>query len=847
MSADLSFALKRFAAPIAVLLLGSRGLAGQGSNAAVSQAGRVVPVTAGVDAPARSVGWGVTTINVDSALMAAHPRTLSELLAARVPGLSVVRLSGDPDAGSYVRLRGATSVWGEPQPLLVVDGVPVEAPDAWSALPSQVPSSRLDDFDPEDIERIDILSGPASSAIYGVGAGRGAILLTTRGGAGGSLNVRGWSEVGVSSNVTSLPANYTRSGTSPRCTLLREGQGQCVPGPLETFRPLERAGLFTSGRSEAAGFSASGGLARVRTYWSGRAQHEAGVLDADYATRYHTRLNVSREFFGRLHVSGGGGYVRRAAVLRQDDPVSRGLRGWDDVNRDFFSNPSFAILPTPQMDRDGSRLTRGANASMRILPWLDMSAVVGRDEVTQREHSERSYSLGGSPRGDSVRGNNWRASSIAQISGQARYVGPGRVGMSTIVSFQDTHLRLVEKVDSITFFAVPGDTLVGSSSATRWDDYGSRGWMLQQRADVGGRFFANVGTRWTGPRLYNKRGHWHPAADVAWLSSGSPNPALRIRAAYAESDAPRDTTTPVFVVFNPFVPQPPIPEPEQPRELEVGADWSVGRFVVNGTLFNEWTRSLHLVGFFGFPLKAGKVENRGVELSVHAPLLDRQRVRWTVAGTLSAIDNRLRAFPDPAGDVLVGQPVGVVVGQPYTYTDLNGDGLPSQNEFTFLNTTKAMGSQVPSRQASVRSEIHIHRLGLTIGGTIDYRGGHRAIDRAEYLQCGARTCRAQNDPDSPPADIAEAAAAALMGASSAAFVRPASYTRWTELAVGWNPPVRGRLIWPTAVSVEARNLATWTRFPGLDPEIATAGRGLGLTPALPRVFSMRVDVGAGHR
>ena len=93
---------------------------------------------------------------------------VEELILGRVAGVQVHRL---PGGGFSVRIRGASTVLGDGEPLYVIDGVPVHSMGAGSALA---------DISPADVARIDVLKDGASAAIYGVQGANGVILITTR-------------------------------------------------------------------------------------------------------------------------------------------------------------------------------------------------------------------------------------------------------------------------------------------------------------------------------------------------------------------------------------------------------------------------------------------------------------------------------------------------------------------------------------------------------------------------------------------------------------------------------------------------------------------------------------------
>ena len=88
-------------------------------------------------------------------------------MAGKVPGLRVTRSSGDPGAGSHIQIRGPVTITSSLQPLIILDGVPIDNSTGSSATSGVVSQSRLNDINPNDIESIQILKG-ASAAALGV-------------------------------------------------------------------------------------------------------------------------------------------------------------------------------------------------------------------------------------------------------------------------------------------------------------------------------------------------------------------------------------------------------------------------------------------------------------------------------------------------------------------------------------------------------------------------------------------------------------------------------------------------------------------------------------------------------
>src|SRR5437764_10465962 len=160
-------------------------------------------------------------IDAGSAVRERGDRSLSDMLTSRVPGLLVVPGSGVNGMGARIRLRGVQSLVADRAPLVLVDGMRIEAgEDAFSpSAPPGFPFAsyqqplppgplRLDDLNADDVESIDVISGAASAAIYGPGAQAGVILIHTKRGRSGPPRWDGYVEGGVSAEPSHWPANF---------------------------------------------------------------------------------------------------------------------------------------------------------------------------------------------------------------------------------------------------------------------------------------------------------------------------------------------------------------------------------------------------------------------------------------------------------------------------------------------------------------------------------------------------------------------------------------------------------------------------------------------------------------
>ena len=162
------------------------------------------------------VGNDITSINVDSVRQVAPTMSVTDLLEARVPGLTVVHSSGVPGDPSRLRLRGVSSPTLSNDPIVIVDGVRVYSsqsdPRNNNLAPFQsggagvggyAAPSPLDQIDPASIDKIEVFKGPSASALYGSDAANGVIVITTKHGRAGPVH---W-DLSLGQGVNWLPGH----------------------------------------------------------------------------------------------------------------------------------------------------------------------------------------------------------------------------------------------------------------------------------------------------------------------------------------------------------------------------------------------------------------------------------------------------------------------------------------------------------------------------------------------------------------------------------------------------------------------------------------------------------------
>lgn len=265
----------------------------------------------------RDLTGAVSVINPNAA-----NRNISNTVAESIQGLSpgvTVRNSGAPGAGAKIDIRGAGTFAGN-NPLYIIDGMYSDA---------------TPDFNPHDIESIQILKDASAAAIYGSRAANGVIIITTKKGRDGALQVTGSLKTGVQK----IAKHYNLMNASEYAATaktLYTSAGQNIPTSLTTdFNPAYNTDwqkdFFRTGSVQDYSVGVSGGSRSSSYYLSGSLFNNKGpVIDNDF-----TRASI------RLNTSGEKGRVKFGENLlisyTHDHPIAR----------DIFINPFTDILLTP--------------------------------------------------------------------------------------------------------------------------------------------------------------------------------------------------------------------------------------------------------------------------------------------------------------------------------------------------------------------------------------------------------------------------------------------------------------------------------------------------------------------
>jgi TonB-linked SusC/RagA family outer membrane protein len=315
------------------------------------QLGEVVITGAGTTTEVEKLGNVRNAVSAELIVKANEPNIV-QALAGKAPNVVVNQSSGDPGAGSSIRIRGVRTLNGSVEPLFIVDGVPMDntsisttnfnpidagganlaGQDNGGQLEGTSTPNRLADINPNDIENVEILKGAAAAAIYGARAANGVVLITTKRGRAGATRY-------------SLNSSYTFDKVTRLYPLQRSfGQGlfnvkpaacegfsaNCLRswGPRITGPTYDHAGeAFTTGNLSDNTLSLSGGNERTTFFMSTGFNRHEGVMVGphNWYNRTTVRLSATHRLVDALNIGGNFSYADARGHLTQRGNNTNGL------------------------------------------------------------------------------------------------------------------------------------------------------------------------------------------------------------------------------------------------------------------------------------------------------------------------------------------------------------------------------------------------------------------------------------------------------------------------------------------------------------------------------------------
>ena len=818
-------------------------------------------VVTGTAGQARRREVGTSVAQVDVATLADPVPAVDQLLSARAPGVVAVRTSGMSGSGSQIRLRGNVSVAMSNQPLVYIDGVRIRsdglalnhAVGQHVAFGPKDVMGPLNDINPSDIERIEIVKGPAATALYGTEAAGGVIQIFTKRGSGGDAQ---WS-MQVDQGV-----NWVQEFGPPNAPYMR----------LDPW--------LRNGHQQRYSLSVRGGTESISYYVSGSMDNNEGILPNDRDEKYLGRINLGFQPRSDLDIQVNTSITRQHVENSPSgsSPYSISHNGYKRAParqahatyvRTWEEDVIWRLLDY-EIDTDVDRVVAGITTTYTPMPRFTNRLTLGLDRLASDMRNIRPFGYVNDPTG-SVSDRTWTAEQLT-----ADYVGSFDLRLTesfrTSLSWggQSIVARDTDLGASTNTLPGPGEHTVTSGASYQAREARSRvvnaGIFGQTLLDFSDRYFLTLALRIDGNSAFGEDFGLqpYPRATFSWVMSDEgfwPQDLgeMKVRVAWGHAgrapgafDAVR-TWQPIpwlgQTSFNPLNVGNKDLGPERTIELEAGIDgvFMDERLRIGFTYYDQETQDALIpvqlvpsLGFTGSQLRnVGVLSNRGIELDVNGTVLQSRALSWDLGITLytnksEAVDLGGNAgFRVSGGGWLEeGRPVPAVRYDRLTNPDQIGEPVVERNHI--------WGPNQPTLTITPNTSIALG-AGITVSARGEYLGGHYIFDRQS-------TTSAQRGQVSPLCDDAVPALKAgqrgqltafdiyaCSGEFSAHLVYPNDFFRIRDLTVSAPVPFTVPGTNNATLTLSVQNFWTWKNedFLAMDPEMAgNNGMESGITRAI---------------
>ena len=639
------------------------------NESAVQLEGLVVTGTA-TGAQRREIGNSMTVVTSEQ-IQKIGAQNFEDLLRGRALGVSVTGSSGTAGAGSDLTLRGVSSVNGRNDPLIYVDGVrlPSGLPEG-STGEAEEHASFLGSINPADIDRIEVIKGPAASALYGTEATAGVIQIFTKKGQAGpprwTLNVsQGLStigHVGPSLDPTGLHVNdctrqLTFDSTTYKFGILNERDPGC-PSSGSWVRDAH---------VQKYNLSARGGAGDVTYYLSGGWDNTQGVVAPQGAKNLTLRGNFTFNGLRNLEITMSNMYSRRDIVWIPNGDQTEGLL-YNVARGPFGETPgnNDAVVLDMELDQFINHFNSAANISWTPSASFRHRLNIGLDFSNSHYITEEPWLFWNNPEGSRTADVENQRVITFDYAGSWHRALPWN--LTSTLSWggqynQGEHLGV--RGDAFTFIG-PGDkVLQNGEEFTAQEDRDvteSGGFMLQSQIGWRNRLFVTAGLRadthsaFGSDYTVDQKFTMFPKLQAAYtISDHSFWPkwweTFRIRSAFGVSGDPPGVDDPVtyfqvagtdenqlgFIIQNQGNPG---IGPERATEWEYGLDGSLlnGRLAYELTGYQRKTTDGRIFvtppssnGIAeSIPVNTGEWKARGFEGSIDVLALERDAFRLSL-------------------------------------------------------------------------------------------------------------------------------------------------------------------------------------------------------------------------
>jgi len=326
--------------------------------------------------------------------------SLDQTLKGGISGVQVTQTSGQPGGGVSIRIRGGASIQGGNEPLYVIDGFPVYNQTESTGVGSGTPVNPLASISPTDIESIEVLKDAAATAIYGSRGANGVILVTTKKGRAGHVQLSYDGSFGAQNVLKQIDVLNARDFAVLRNEALYDVNPSLGAYQYRTKTEIDQLGegtnwqkeAFQSGKVYNQQLSLSGGAEKMQYYLGANYFDQDGVIINTNFKRIGFRSNIDANPFNRLQVGANlsvnktnaqiapTGIVNALLIMPSTATVydANGAYTLRNPFENIFANPIATLKETTNTSH-GLRILGTSFAQYRILKGLQAKVLVGVD------------------------------------------------------------------------------------------------------------------------------------------------------------------------------------------------------------------------------------------------------------------------------------------------------------------------------------------------------------------------------------------------------------------------------------------------------------------------------------
>lgn len=711
----------------------------------------------------------VATVKASDIIRDAPVTSMSNLLQSRVPGVALSTTSGTAGTSTAIRIRGASSINLSNQPLLFIDGVRINEGQPAGGVNGQA-YDRMNDINPEEIESIEVVKGPAAATLYGADASAGVIqIITKKGRAGSNKFSQSLRLEGGTTNANYIPPdNYglctaslvASTSTNPLC------RGLAV-GALVHDNPLVRVGALSQGTDRVINWNGRGGGQNYGYNLSFGSDNTQGTLPNNTYARYNVRTNFNYVPNSKLTIDAGLGLAQSQAQLPDNDnntngwfgggllgsPLTRSDAATPSNDGWYANNRHYNAISSIQHKLLTHRVTSNITANYAPLTWFTNRVTGGLDYASDEGRNFQ-------PKNDSL----WYGGLVdgGQNASTARgaerytfdYLGNMRREWGSrwetnlsfglqVISTRNTLLTgtAIGFVTNANSSVSAGATTTATGGFTEQRQFG---YLSQLQIGSDNKRFLQFGVRIdknssfgaTAPSFVLPKigGSWAVSEERFFNPLTRFVNTLRLRAAFGttgRSPNPGDAlTTLISSAFNiagttsagaiPGNPGNAGLKPERGSEFEAGLDAGFfnNRVSAELTYFKKQTKDLIIarpippsLGFSTNPLaNIGSVVNSGVELALNINAISTPNLRWDVRAGANTLHNELTSLGAVLPFTLGGAGRALVGQQLGVFVSKKIQSIDVANNKVIVSDTLApMGNLFPAVEWNLTNTITVFK------------------------------------------------------------------------------------------------------------------------------------------